>query len=63
MTAFKFRLEYDSPFAPKLLFSTLWVAAMARAKLIDNEYDETGLTLTFDKDLSQAEIVTMLSAI
>ena len=63
MTAYKFRLEYNSAFAPKLLFATLWVAAMAHAKLIENDFDETGLNLTFDKDLSQAEIVTMLSTL
>ena len=61
MTAFKFRLEYNSPFAGKLLFSTLFVAAKSHARLVNTERDETGLVLTFDKDVSQTDIINFMS--
>lgn len=63
MTAYTFHLEYESAYAPKLLFATLMVASLNHARLLNSIYDESGLTLIFDKDISQAEIVRFMSTL
>lgn len=61
MPPFDFQLVDDSPYAANLLISTMIVAIKSKAKLIKAHVSGKVLILTFDKDLSQSDIVHVLT--
>lgn len=57
---FEYSVEKESPFAKDLLISTLIVAISTKSKLIKAKLIGESLILTFDKELSQSDIVHIL---
>ncbi len=60
MPPFNFSLEKESPFFRELLDSTMIVAIQTKSKLIQAKLVANALVLTFDKELSQSDIVHVL---
>lgn len=57
---FEFSIEDETPLSTELLWSSLVVAIRTNAKLVNAKLTGDTLVLTFDKDLSQADIVHIL---
>jgi len=53
-------LAWESPFAEGSLWSTLTIASMSDAKLLLVDENEDGITITFDKEISQDDVANLL---
>lgn len=58
---FEYAVVDNSPLSGELLWSTLIVAIKTNAKLVQAKLTGETLTLTFDKELSQSDIVHILT--